>query len=176
MEPFWYRNLSDPSVWHPTPLKAASYRSSSMNLHLWFKCQESSPILKCTVVMWLSDLISLIPGTVGGMDVPCHGLPPTPCCHGDRGGWHQLRPTAEHFSSNQDIVYQSLETTPSAAWWQCAISYCILETDCLLRVWTTFENGVLKFINYLFEKPSKSIWLYIWAKSPIFVWRLNIKL
>lgn len=29
--------------------------SSSTDLHLWFKCQESSPILKCTVVIRLSD-------------------------------------------------------------------------------------------------------------------------
>lgn len=29
--------------------------SSSTDLHLWFTCQESSPILKCTVVIRLSD-------------------------------------------------------------------------------------------------------------------------
>lgn len=54
----------DSSVWpfisHPprlllTSTTAAYDWSSSTDLHLWFKCQESSPILKCTVVIRLSD-------------------------------------------------------------------------------------------------------------------------
>lgn len=38
------------------PSNATAYdRSSDTDLHLWFKCQESSPILTCTVVILLSD-------------------------------------------------------------------------------------------------------------------------
>lgn len=64
------------------------------------------------------------------------GPPPAPpCCYGNSGGSAgNSRAYSRAFSSNQDIVYQSLETAPSVAWWQCAISYCILKTDCLLCV------------------------------------------
>ena len=60
----WYCFQSPSSVWPfistlPRLLKksntAAYDWSSSTDLHLWFKCQESSPILKCTVVIRLSD-------------------------------------------------------------------------------------------------------------------------
>lgn len=52
----------DPLPPHPPCLfqmsKMAAYHwSSSTDLHLWFKCQESSPNLKCTVVIWLFDVL-----------------------------------------------------------------------------------------------------------------------
>lgn len=48
------------TFYHPPLLLETSHTaaydwSSNADLHLWSKCQESSPILKCTVVIWLSD-------------------------------------------------------------------------------------------------------------------------
>lgn len=114
--------------------------SSSTDLHLWFKCQESSPILKCTVVIRLSDSLVWSQEWAVVWIYPRYG-PPNPTPNPLLLPWWRRRvgtgnpgPIAELFSSNQDIVYQSLETAPSVAWRQCAISYCILKTDCLLCV------------------------------------------
>lgn len=109
--------------------------SSSTDLHLWFKCQESSPILKCTVVIRLSDLLVWSQERAVVWMYLAYGLSPSPTP--PLGWWRAGGETRAHsraFSSNQDLVYQSLETAPSVAWQQCAISYCILKTDCLLCV------------------------------------------
>lgn len=109
--------------------------SSSTDLHLWFKCQESSPILKCTVVIRLSDsLVWSQEWAVVWMYLATASPSPTLLPGSGRGSAGESRAHSRAFSSNQDLVYQSLETAPSVAWRQCAISYCILKTDCLLCV------------------------------------------
>lgn len=96
------------------------------------------PEVYCShLALWFASLIS---GTGGAVDVcglqnlaMASPVPPC-CCDHWNGSAGTPGPVAELFSSNQDVVYQSLETAPSVAWWQCAISYCILKTDCLLCV------------------------------------------
>lgn len=133
------------------------------DLHLWFKCQESSPLLMRTVVvLWIQR----------------HPRSWTsPCCHsgGDPG------PIAELFSSsssNQDLVYQSLETAPSVAWRQCAISYGILRpTVYACKVFLDEKQNVnLILFNYWAKirclRNSVTVYIGVNTKtgSPIFLW------
>lgn len=144
---------------------AAYEWSSSTDLHLWFKCQESSPILKCTVVIRLSDLLiwSQEQAWCG-----CTSLRPLPLHHPaatamEEGCWGKPGPVAELILPIRTLCTKALKQPPlwhddnvqfHTAFWRLTVYYVckIFLKMVILESLTTVQFVV-------WENPSKSILL-----------------
>lgn len=137
--------------------------SSSTDLHLWFKCQESSPILKCTVVIGLFD--SLVwpqkRAVVWMYAEPHYGLSPLPPCqHVDWGGsGGKLRPVAELFLPIRTLCTKALKQPPlwhddnvqfHTASWRLTVYYVC---KIFLKIVILDSLTTVQFLS--FEKPIK---------------------
>lgn len=139
--------------------------SSSTDLHLQVSRVFPNLNVYCShLALWLA---SMILRWVGCMAVPWYGrwLFLHPAATGTEGSVGVDWARSQAASSNQDIVYQSLETTPSVAWW-CAISYYILKTWLFTMCAKYFWNGDLVLFNYcafyvVWGNSSMSILMYV---------------
>lgn len=90
--------------------------SSNTDLHLWFKCQESSPILKCTVVIRLSDSLVWSQEWVVAWMYLAAASPPSPhpaAMVTEEGRWRgESGPVAELFLPIRTLCTKALKQPP----------------------------------------------------------------
>lgn len=140
--------------------------SSSTDLHLWYKCQESSPMLKCTVVIQLSDWLVWLQEGAEVVMYPTAAYPAPTLLPGHGGGSAGgiQGPQQSFFLPIRTLCTKALKQPPlwhddnvqfHTASWRLTVYYvCII----------FLKNGDLGFFNYcaisvIWEDSSKSILL-----------------